>query len=139
MSLRGSLVATAAIALSLLAVACGGSSSPSGPSGTTGGTTGGGSGTNGGGAGNAIAVSVVSGASRLTNTAYSPDGVTVPVGGTVTWTNNDAITHTATANNSSFNVSLPPGGSGSFTFKTAGSYPYYCAIHPGMIGTVTVQ
>jgi plastocyanin len=45
----------------------------------------------------ATAVSVVRGASTLTSTAYAPNPVTIPVGGTVTWTNNDATTHTATA------------------------------------------
>jgi plastocyanin len=90
--------------------------------------------------GSTVAVSIVSGSSTLTTRAYSPNPVAVPVGGTVVWTNNDATTHTSTATGGAFNSgSIAPGGTFRASFPAAGSFPYSCAIHPGMVGTVTVQ
>jgi len=85
-------------------------------------------------------VSIVSGSSTLTTTAYSPNPVAIAVGGTVTWTNNDNTAHTSTSDNGAWNSgNIAPGGSFSMTFTTAGSFTYHCTIHPGMIGTVTVH
>ncbi len=63
------------------------------------------------------------------------------VGQTVAWHNNDSITHTATADASSFNTSnVSAGGtSAPVMMSTAGTFTYHCTIHPGMIGTITVQ
>jgi len=84
--------------------------------------------------------SIVNGASLLTTTAFAPSPVTVAVGGTVTWTNNDTTTHTSTGNNGAWNSgNIAPGGRFSTTFSSAGSFTYHCTIHPGMVGTVTVQ
>jgi len=56
------------------------------------------------------------------------------------WTNNDTIAHTSTADGGAWNSgTIAAGGTFSRTFTAAGSFPYHCAIHPGMIGTVTVQ
>ena len=86
------------------------------------------------------AVTIPSGASTLGNRAFAPDSLTVPVGGTVTWTNSDSVAHTSTSDVSQWNSgTVAPGGRFSFTFQTAGTFPYHCAIHPGMIGTVVVQ
>lgn len=64
---------------------------------------------------------------------------TVPVGTTVTWKNLDGSSHTATANDGSFDTgSLAQGQTASHTFTTAGSYPYKCAFHPSMTATLTV-
>lgn len=72
--------------------------------------------------------------------AFSPASVTIDVGDSVTWTNNDDITHTATADGGSFDTgNLGSGASGAVTFNTAGSFPYHCEIHPQMAGTVIVQ
>jgi plastocyanin len=58
----------------------------------------------------------------------------------VTWTNNDSTTHTSTSNNGAWNSGgIAPGRSFSQTFQTAGTFVYHCSIHPGMVGTVTVQ
>ena len=85
-------------------------------------------------------VSIVSGATTLTTNAYAPNPITVAVGGSVTWTNNDSITHTSTADGGAWSSgSIAPGGKFTATFSTAGSFKYHCAIHPGMVGTVTVQ
>jgi plastocyanin len=95
-------------------------------------------------------VSIVSGASTLTTDAYSPNPIQVSVGTTVTWTNNDAQPHTVTSGsngqpdnkfNSSPNFTplLNPGQTFSFTFTEAGEYPYFCSLHPNMVGTVSVS
>ena len=95
-------------------------------------------------------VSIVSGASTLTTDAYSPNPIQVSVGTTVTWTNDDAQPHTVTSGsngqpdnkfNSSPNFTplLNPGQTFSFTFTEAGEYPYYCMLHPNMVGTVNVS
>src|SRR5262245_27309556 len=66
--------------------------------------------------------------------AYAPNPLTVAVGSTVTWTNNDTIAHTATSNNSVFDSgSIPAGGSFSFRFQNTGSFNYRCTFHPGMV------
>ena len=72
--------------------------------------------------------------------AFSPATITVAVGDTITWTNNDPQTHTATADDASWNSGNIAGGGGTkaVTFTTAGTFPYHCAIHSSMTGTVTV-
>ena len=85
-------------------------------------------------------IAIPSGASVLTTTAFNPDVTDVAVGGTVTWTNNDAVAHTSTSNGTGWNSgTIAPGGQFSFKFQTAGTYQYHCAIHPGMVGTIVVQ
>jgi plastocyanin len=102
------------------------------------------------GANTGTSVSVVSGSSSLTDTAYQPNPIQVSVGNTVSWTNNDSQPHTVTSGsngqpdnkfNSSPNFSplLNPGQTFSFTFTQAGDYPYFCMLHPNMVGTVTVS
>lgn len=72
--------------------------------------------------------------------AFSPATLEVPAGSAVTWTNSDSTTHTATADDGSFNTgNLPQGGSGTVTFDTPGTFAYHCAIHPGMTGSVTIM
>jgi putative cell wall-binding protein len=77
------------------------------------------------------------------NFAFNPDPVQVEAGDTVTWTNNDAETHTVTADDGSFSLAINPGESASHTFAATGVVPYYCKIHggpggQGMSGTVHV-
>ena len=85
-------------------------------------------------------ISITSGASLKTNTAFSPNPIVISAGGTVTWTNNDNTSHTSTADDGSWNSgSIAPGSQFSRTFASTGSFTYHCAIHPGMVGTVTVQ
>jgi plastocyanin len=70
---------------------------------------------------------------------YAPTITTVHVGDTIRWTNSGQAPHTATANNGSFDTGiLPKGGSGSHTFATAGTFTYYCTVHPFMHGKVNV-
>jgi plastocyanin len=72
--------------------------------------------------------------------AFSPETVTVSVGDTVTWTNNDGATHTATADDGEFDTdNIAGGGSESVTFDTAGTFAYHCEIHNSMTGAVVVE
>lgn len=79
-------------------------------------------------------------ASVLGDRAYTPGNLTVAAGTRVTWMNVDAVAHTSTSNAAGWNSgTIAPGAQFSFTFQTVGSFPYHCAIHPGMVGTVVVQ
>jgi len=72
--------------------------------------------------------------------AFNPASITVTAGTTITWTNKDAIGHTVTSNTKLFNSgTLQQGGTFSFTFPTAGTFSYYCTIHPSMVASVTVN
>jgi plastocyanin len=71
--------------------------------------------------------------------AFSPKTVTVNVGDTVTWTNNDTATHTATSAGNFDTGSIGGGASKSVTFQTAGTFAYVCSIHSSMTGTVVVR
>jgi len=76
----------------------------------------------------------------LANIAISPTSVTIKVGDTVTWTNNDAFAHHLVGDNGEFDSGNMDGGATfSFTFKTAGTIAYHCSIHPEMKGTIVVQ
>jgi plastocyanin len=76
----------------------------------------------------------------ITNFAFSPQKVTIPVGGSVTWTNKDDVAHTATASDSSFDSgNLANGQSYTHVFTKAGKFAYICTYHPNMTGTVIVQ
>ncbi len=75
----------------------------------------------------------------ISNYTFEPKDLEVKVGTTVTWTNLDNVEHTVTANDGAFDSGLfGKDAAFSFTFQTAGSFPYYCIPHPNMIGTVTV-
>jgi plastocyanin len=70
---------------------------------------------------------------------YQPDPVVVQVGGKVIWQNQDTAPHTATADDGSFDTgTIEKGKLGSATFKEAGTFTYFCEIHPTMHGTVEV-
>jgi plastocyanin len=91
-----------------------------------------------GGPSSSVAISV--GAASLGNRAYTPDDLNVAVGTTVTWMNTDSISHTSTSNATGWSSGIvAPGGQFSFAFQTAGTFPYHCTIHPGMVGTVVVR
>ena len=76
----------------------------------------------------------------IANNAFGPASVTIAVGGSVTWTNNDAQLHTATAGDNSWDSGILAKSGGTFTraFATAGTYNYICSLHPEMKGTVVV-
>ena len=72
--------------------------------------------------------------------SFSPNPSTVAAGQTVAWHNSDVITHTATADNGSFDTgAIGPGAtSAPIRMPTAGTFGYHCAIHPTMTGTLNV-
>jgi plastocyanin len=71
--------------------------------------------------------------------AFQPGAVVVTPGTTVSWFNAGAAPHTVSSPAGGFDSgTLGPGGSYSVTLSTAGSYGYFCAIHPSMTGSVTV-
>lgn len=92
------------------------------------------------GSGQSADVSIVSGAANQNNPEfYHPTSFSATVGAPVTWVNADASTHTVTADDSSWDSgNLAAGQTYSHTFSTAGSYSYYCVIHPWMKGAVVV-
>ena len=121
-------------AILMFAIACGGSdsSTPVSPSPTPSPTP-----TPGG---PSSSVAIPAGAESLGNRAFIPDELNVAVGKTVTWMNTDSISHTSTSNAAGWNSGIvAPGGRFSAAFPTAGTFSYHCAIHPGMIGKVTVR
>ena len=76
----------------------------------------------------------------MENVQFTPAALTVHRGERIVWVNRDPFPHTATSTAKAFDSgSIPPGGSWSFTPRKAGSYPYGCAFHPVMKGTITVQ
>ena len=80
------------------------------------------------------------GESRISPTSPSaPRSLTVKVGQTVTWTNDDDIPHTVVATDKSFRSKvLDTGQSFSFTFTKAGEFAYFCSLHPMMTGKIVV-
>ena len=81
-----------------------------------------------------------------TNNCFIPSVATIEAGGTVTWENTDNAAHTATSGSATdgpdgvFDSSLMMvDGSFSHTFDTAGTYDYFCMVHPWMSGTVIVE
>lgn len=93
-------------------------------------------------------ISIVKGASNPTTTQpYNPSPLTVSVGTTVIWTNNDSTGHTVTEGNPSGTTPpngfdsgiLGPGKTFSHNFNEAGATQYYCTLHPTMLGKILVK
>ena len=77
---------------------------------------------------------------KIDNFSFGPQTVTVPVGSTVTWTNRDDIPHTSVSTDGLFKSKvMDTDEKFSYTFAKAGTYPYYCSIHPKMTGQVVVK
>jgi plastocyanin len=79
---------------------------------------------------------------KIDNFSFAPATLTVAVGTTVTWTNRDDIPHTvvSTEEPKAFKSKvLDTDEKFSFTFSKAGTYPYFCSVHPKMTGTVVVK
>ncbi len=77
---------------------------------------------------------------KIDNFSFGPVALTVPVGTTVTWTNRDDIPHTVVSTDGVFkSKALDTDDKFSFVFTKAGTYPYFCSIHPKMTGQVIVQ
>jgi plastocyanin len=77
----------------------------------------------------------------IDNLSFSPKTFRVPVGATVTWTNHDSVAHTVTSGDNQFKKSpvLKTGQHFSNTFAAAGTYSYFCSIHPRMTREIIVN
>jgi plastocyanin len=77
----------------------------------------------------------------IENFTFSPDTLTVPIGTEVTWENRDDIPHTVTSDDKTTFASslLDTGDHFSFTFNAAGTFDYFCSVHPMMTAKVIVQ
>ena len=78
---------------------------------------------------------------KIDNFSFGPATLTIPVGTTVTWVNQDDVPHNvvSTEGRTLKSPVLDTDQKFSYTFTQAGTYPYYCAIHPKMTGKVIVQ
>jgi predicted secreted protein with PEFG-CTERM motif len=83
---------------------------------------------------------------ETTNECYIPHMVTIDVGGEVMWNNIDAMAHTVTAGTPTEGLSehfdsglMAPGAMFSHTFDAAGTFDYFCMVHPWMVGAVMVS
>jgi plastocyanin len=77
---------------------------------------------------------------RIDNFSFGPHTITVPVGATVTWTNRDDIPHTVVSTDGVFKSKVRDTDEKfSYTFTKAGTYSYYCSVHPKMTGQIVVQ
>jgi plastocyanin len=76
----------------------------------------------------------------MTAACYQPMVVRVNEGDTVTWTNRDTMTHMVTGVAQSFGNydGVAYNGTVTATFDDAGVFPYFCALHPSMVGAVVV-
>jgi plastocyanin len=99
-------------------------------------------------------VSIVPNASTLADKAFAPNPLNAKVGDTVTWTNKDTVFHTVTSgtgpSDATHGKQFDSGLSGptalttqgktfSHKFMTAGEFPYFCQLHPTMVGKVVVK
>jgi plastocyanin len=76
----------------------------------------------------------------IDNFTFSPKELTVAVGTTVKWVNHDDIPHTVVEKKTTFrSKALDTDDSYSFTFASAGTFDYFCGLHPHMVGTVIVK
>jgi plastocyanin len=77
---------------------------------------------------------------KIDNFVFGPQTITVPVGSTVTWINKDDIPHTTVSTDGVFKSKvMDTDEKFSFTFTKAGTYSYFCSVHPKMTGKVVVQ
>ena len=77
---------------------------------------------------------------KIDNFSFGPAELTVKVGTTVTWTNRDDIPHTVVSTDKVFKSKvLDTDEKFSYIFSTAGTFPYFCSIHPKMTGKVVVK
>ena len=76
----------------------------------------------------------------IDNFAFTPAELTVPVGSTITWTNNQAANHTVTSDTGAFDSgTLATGATFKWTFTQAGEFPYHCSIHASMTAKIVVS
>ena len=88
----------------------------------------------------AVAAQETTNVITIDNFTFSPKELTVAVGTTVKWDNHDDIPHLVVENNRTFrSKALDTDDSYSYTFTSAGTFDYFCALHPHMVGQVIVK
>jgi plastocyanin len=76
----------------------------------------------------------------IDNFTFSPKELTVAVGTTVKWVNHDDIPHTVVEKKTTFrSKALDTDDAYSYTFTSAGTFDYFCGLHPHMVGQVVVK
>lgn len=76
----------------------------------------------------------------IDNFSFSPSTVTVSVGTTMRWTNHDDVPHTVVSDDKIFRSKALDTDEGfTYTFTKAGTYSYFCSLHPKMTGKIVVQ
>jgi amicyanin len=76
----------------------------------------------------------------IDNFTFTPPELTVAVGTTVKWVNHDDIPHTVVDKNKAFrSKALDTDDAYSFTFASAGTFDYFCGLHPHMVGKIIVK
>ena len=101
-------------------------------------------------AGPSVTLNILEGASVQGNPAYDPDPLTVTAGDAMEVSNKDNVPHTATSGSgpedpksgSQFDTSIIDAGATAqidTTNLAAGEHPFYCSVHPYMLGTMTVK
>ena len=76
---------------------------------------------------------------KIDNFTFAPQTITVKAGTTVTWVNEDDIPHTVVSTGHFRSKPLDTGDKFTFTFTTAGSFVYFCSLHPHMQASITVE
>jgi len=76
---------------------------------------------------------------KIDNFTFGPQRLSVKLGDTVVWTNEDDIPHTVVSISRFRSAALDTGDKFSFTFTKAGTYEYFCGLHPQMQGTIVVE
>jgi plastocyanin len=77
---------------------------------------------------------------EIDNFRFGVVSLEIAAGTTVTWTNRDDVPHTVVSTTKAFrSAPLDTGESFSYTFRTAGTFEYYCSIHPRMTGKIVVR
>jgi len=78
-------------------------------------------------------------AAGIKDLAFNPTTINGKVGDVITWTNSDTTQHNPTLDDGSCQTDPIDGGAmGSLAFSKAGTFPFHCAIHPSMKGTITI-
>ena len=95
-----------------------------------------------------MTVSIIKDAAIMYDKAFQPNPLTIKVGNTVRWTNDDIVIHTVTSGSGpndpgegkQFNSGLlGEGQTVTHTFNKAGEFNYFCLVHPNMIGKVIAK
>jgi plastocyanin len=77
---------------------------------------------------------------KVDNFTFAPETITVPTNATVTWLNRDDVPHVIASTDGLFrSKALDTDDKYAFTFTNPGTYSYFCAVHPKMVGKIVVR